>query len=64
MVYVPVRPIYDYLSIGWSAQRQRINRDPILAPEARPGVVVTTLPGQPDQRTGSGHFSQGTGHCH
>ena len=39
VVYVPIRPICDFLGIDWSAQRQRINRDPILS---RHFVVVTT----------------------
>ncbi len=39
VVYVPIRPICDFLGVDWSAQRQRINRDPILS---RHFVVVTT----------------------
>jgi hypothetical protein len=49
-VYVPIRPICDYLGIDWSSQRQRINRDPILSEELIPCVVVSTTQGQPDQR--------------
>lgn len=49
-VYIPVRPICDYLGVDWSSQRQRINRDPVLAQELVPCVVVTTTQGQPDQR--------------
>lgn len=49
-VYVPVRPICDYLGIDWPAQRQRITRDPVLSEEAKPCVIVTTTQGQPDQR--------------
>ena len=30
-VYIPVRPICDYLGLSWSGQRERINRDPVLA---------------------------------
>jgi hypothetical protein len=42
-VYVPIRPICDYLGVNWSGQRQRINRDPILS-EVISGVVVTPTP--------------------
>ncbi|HEX6387273.1 MAG TPA: phage antirepressor N-terminal domain-containing protein [Anaerolineae bacterium] len=49
-VYVPLRPICDLLGVDWSAQRQRITRDPVLSLEATPCVVVTTTQGQPDQR--------------
>ena len=40
-VYIPIRPICDYLGIDWSSQRQRITRDPVLA-EVKMSVVVTT----------------------
>ena len=43
VVYVPLRPICDYLGLDWSGQRQRINRDPVLA-DAVSGVVVTPTP--------------------
>ena len=43
-VYVPVRPICDVLGIDWNGQRRRINRDAVLAQEAR-GVDVTSTPG-------------------
>lgn len=49
-VYVPIRPICDYLGVDWSAQRRRINRDLVLAHELTPCVVVTATQGQPDQR--------------
>jgi P22_AR N-terminal domain/ORF6C domain len=39
-IYVPMRPICDYLGLDWSSQRQRINRDNVLAE----GVVVITIP--------------------
>ena len=32
-IYVPVRPICDLLGVDWSAQRRRINRDPVLSEE-------------------------------
>jgi len=49
-VFVPVRPICDYLGIDWSAQYRRINRDPVLPEVITPCVVVTATQGQPDQR--------------
>src|SRR5262245_52302041 len=42
-VYVPVRPICDYLGLSWSGQRERIMRDEVLA-EAVRGVRVTRTP--------------------
>lgn len=39
-IYVPAKPICDYLGVDWSAQRQRILRDPVLAE----GMVVITMP--------------------
>jgi len=49
-VFVPVRPICDYLGVDWSAQYRRINRDPVLLEVITPCVVVTATQGQPDQR--------------
>lgn len=43
VVYVPLRPLCDYLGVDWSSQRQRINRDPVLSDVVQ-GVVVTTTP--------------------
>jgi ferritin-like metal-binding protein YciE len=42
-VYVPVRPICDYLGLDWSAQYRRINRDPVLSGAVQ-GVAITTTP--------------------
>ncbi|NTU79377.1 MAG: hypothetical protein HGA45_08235 [Chloroflexales bacterium] len=39
-IYVPAKPICDYLGVDWSAQRQRILRDPVLAE----GMVVIPMP--------------------
>lgn len=44
-IYVPVRPITNYLGIDWSAQYRRIKRDPILSKEIE-GVAVTTTPSE------------------
>ena len=30
VVYVPVRPICKLLGVDWSAQRKRINNDPVF----------------------------------
>jgi len=49
-VFVPVRPICDFLGVDWSAQYRRIGRDPVLSAELTPCVVVTATQGQPDQR--------------
>ena len=42
-IYVPIRPICDYLGLDWSAQYRRINRDPVLS-GAIQGVAITTTP--------------------
>jgi P22_AR N-terminal domain len=34
-IYVPLRPICDYLGLSWSGQRERVNRDPVLSEEVR-----------------------------
>jgi hypothetical protein len=34
-IFVPVRPICDYLGLSWSGQRERINRDPVLSDAVR-----------------------------
>jgi hypothetical protein len=41
-VYVPIRPLCDYLGLDWSSQRQRLNRDEVLAE----GVVIITIPSE------------------
>ncbi|HRQ42414.1 MAG TPA: phage antirepressor N-terminal domain-containing protein [Chloroflexota bacterium] len=42
-IYVPIRPICNYLGLDWSAQYRRVNRDPVLS-EVIQGVAVTTMP--------------------
>lgn len=42
-IYVPVRPLCDYLGLNWSGQQQRINRDPVLSDVK--GVCVIHTPG-------------------
>ena len=41
-VYVPIRPICDFLGVSWSGQRRRINRDPVLSEEVTPVNVTFT----------------------
>lgn len=41
-VFVPLRPLCDYLGIDWPAQYQRIRRDDVLSEETRSIVVTTT----------------------
>jgi hypothetical protein len=43
MVYVPLKPICDFLGVDWDGQRQRIHRDPVLS-EFVKGAVITTAP--------------------
>lgn len=43
MVYVPLRPVTDYLGLNWDGQRRRVQRDPVLNQEIK-GVVVMTTP--------------------
>lgn len=46
-IYVPLRPLCDYLGVDWSGQRKRLNRDEVLA-EAQ-GVVIMSTPGGQQQ---------------
>ncbi len=48
-IYVPVRPICDFLGIDWSSQRRRINRDPVLS-EVTMSVVITATDIKPQSR--------------
>jgi hypothetical protein len=41
VIYVPVRPICDYLGVDWSGQYRRINRDPVLSVELAPHYPIT-----------------------
>ena len=45
-VLIPIRPLCDRLGIAWSAQRQRILRDPVLSEEMTPVIVTITGTGQ------------------
>ena len=46
-VWVPLRPISDHLGLNWSGQRQRLNRDPVLAPMQGVCVIHTPTGPQP-----------------
>jgi len=46
-VFVPVRPLCNYLGVDWSAQRQRIGRDPVLS-EALVSIAIDTAGGPQD----------------
>jgi hypothetical protein len=41
IVYVPIRPLCDYLGLSWSGQRQRINRDPVMSRAQRVCIIHT-----------------------
>ncbi|MBK9055986.1 MAG: phage antirepressor N-terminal domain-containing protein [Chloroflexi bacterium] len=45
VVYVPVRPLVEYMGLSWPAQWERINRDAVLSQMVR-GVRVTRTPEQ------------------
>jgi hypothetical protein len=34
-IYIPIRPLCDYLELSWAGQRQRLQRDPVLNEELR-----------------------------
>jgi hypothetical protein len=44
VVYVPLRPIATALGLNWSAQFRRVQRDSVLAPEARIVAMTATNP--------------------
>ncbi|NHZ72415.1 MAG: hypothetical protein GWP17_04965 [Aquificales bacterium] len=48
-IYVPLRPLCNYLGLDWSAQSRRINRDPILT-EVVMSVAVTATDIDPGSR--------------
>jgi hypothetical protein len=48
-VYVPIRPICDFLGVAWSPQRRRINRDVVLSRVAM-SVTVTVTDIDPSSR--------------
>jgi hypothetical protein len=56
-VYVPIRPICDYMGVDWSGQRQRINRDPILSDIAQ-NISVGVTPSDIDPSSRRPHTSQ------
>ena len=42
VVYVPVRPICNFLGVAWDPQRRRINRDPVLIKKIERVTVTVT----------------------
>jgi len=48
-VYVPIRPICDFLGVSWTGQRRRINRDAVLSGEVRSVNVTFTEPARTRQ---------------
>lgn len=50
-VYVPIRSICDYLGVAWSAQRNRINRDPVLSEVITVVIVTITTAGATETQT-------------
>lgn len=43
-VYVPIRPVCEFLGVSWTGQRRRINRDAVLSEEIRSVNVTFTEP--------------------
>lgn len=43
-IFVPIRPICNFLGVAWDPQRRRIYRDLVLSQEVK-GVTVTVTPG-------------------
>lgn len=41
VVYVPLRPLCDYLGLAWSSQLQRIRNDAVLSKEATSVLIAT-----------------------
>ena len=46
-IYVPLRPLCEYLGLNWSGQLQRLRRDEVLGP-ALQSVCVTHTNGAGD----------------
>lgn len=44
-IYIPVRPLCEFLGLNWSAQFRRIQRDPVLVAQARSVAVTATEAG-------------------
>lgn len=45
LVFVPIRPICEYLGLSWTGQLERIKRDPVLSSEAKFVRVTRTKSG-------------------
>ena len=44
-VFVPIRPLCEYLGVDWSAQYRRLSRDPVLG-DAQATVAITATDGR------------------
>lgn len=42
-IFIPMKPIAEYLGLDWSAQYRRIQRDPILS-ESTQGIAIMAIP--------------------
>jgi hypothetical protein len=47
-MYIPLRPICEYLGLSWSGQRERTMRDPVLSQEVRMVHLSRTTKGNPN----------------
>jgi hypothetical protein len=56
VVYVPVRPLVEYMGLSWPGQRERINRDAVLSEMVR-GVRVTRTPEEGGSQCGAFPFA-------
>jgi hypothetical protein len=45
VVYVPIRPLCDYLGLNWSGQFERVKRDPVMSKSIRSVRVTRTEAG-------------------
>jgi hypothetical protein len=50
VVYVPIKPICETLSVQWSAQSKRIRRDPVLSEVAASVSIMDTQTDSPQRR--------------
>lgn len=49
-IYVPLRPLCDFLGLDWSAQLQRTRRDEVLTEALSNVVITTTIEGNTKRR--------------
>jgi hypothetical protein len=56
-VYVPLRPICEYLGLAWSSQLQRVNRDAVLSKSLMSVFVINTDIDPTSRRPRSGEMA-------